>query len=126
MFSLKKKEEPVSGKRSFNDLPPLPAEDRIPELPEISRMPEEKPIVPAVQPAVRQGQRTGPMFVSVNKYQDLKSSVYFLKAKAEELRQTIEALKANKQAGSELLKQSTESLQAMEEKMSEISKVVKS
>lgn len=123
MFSLKKKEEPVFAKRDFSSLPPLPPADRIPELPALSRMPE--PVAPAVQPAARQGQRTGPMFVSVNKYQDLKSSVYFLKAKAEELRQTIEALKANKQAGSELLKQSTESLQAMEEKMSEISKVVK-
>ena len=120
MFSLKKK-----GKKPSPSLPPIQEKVSEPAGPmkSLPSIPKELRLAPEVPKQALP--TTAPMFVSMNKYHELKVDVAYLKQSASHMRAIINSLKQNRSTGAELLRQTMDQLQFIEQKIDEIKGVVK-
>ena len=99
-----------------NPMPP-PMDCKAPERPVQSMPVENKPF--------RQSNIKGPVFLSLSKYQEVKSMLSDLKRSSAELRGIITDLKKNRDGGTSLLEQSVERLSTIEARLEDISVTIR-
>ena len=95
-----------------------------PTLPPELETPSETPDMPSEKTPKRIPIK-GPVFVSLERYDEVKGNLSSLNSLASDLRMTIENLKVNKTTGAELLNNVTENLDQMEKKLDRINSILK-
>ncbi len=104
--------------------PPVRDNPMLPPIIErkIERKAPERPVqTPVENRPFRQSSIKGPVFLSLSKYQEVKSMLSDLKVSSAELRCIISDLKKNRDGGTQLLEQSVERLSTIENSLEEIS-----
>lgn len=104
------------------------SEDDLPPPPFMRETPAEKSMKRAFgaeSPAAFSSQVKGPVFVSLDKYREVKQMLFDLKSASREFRQIIAELKQNRDGGTALLEQSVEKLTTIEERIENIGVTLK-
>lgn len=69
--------------------------------------------------------KIGPLFVSINKFNEIKSQIVTLKQESSELRNIVEQLKSSRDSGRTLLKQAVEKMDTVEKSVENINSIIK-
>lgn len=69
--------------------------------------------------------KVGPLFVSINKFNEIKSQIVTLKQESSELRNIVEQLKSSRDSGHTLLKQAVEKMDTVEKSVENINSIIK-
>lgn len=84
------------------------------KLPQLEPLPKK-----AVNPHV------GPLFVSLKKFNEIKSQIVTLKQESSELRHIIGQLKTSRDSGKDLLKQAVNKMDTVEKSVEDINAIIK-
>ncbi len=69
--------------------------------------------------------KVGPLFVSINKFNEIKSQIVTLKQESSELRQIVNQLKASRDSGRTLLQQAVNKMDTVEKSVENINAIIK-
>ncbi len=110
------------------ELPPISI-SKLPEgLEPIGETPLREIVIPKTRklpaPIKLEVEKRGPIFISLDRYNDIKDNLALLRRASSMLKDVLEDLKDNKGQGANLLEESTENLEEIEEKISNISKTL--
>lgn len=121
MFLFEKKKE----------LPPIPAPPAPTEEGMLRRMEKgvERELDEMKTPAEigrikKVGVAKGPMFVSLQRYNEIKESVYQMQYETKNLRKILISMQSNKSDGTRILKQITDSLENLKKNIDTVSEIV--
>ncbi|MBW6461673.1 MAG: hypothetical protein K0B07_01340 [DPANN group archaeon] len=83
------------------------------------------PTLEAVIPKKTVNPNIGPLFVSLKKFNEIKSQIVILKQESSELRQLINQLKASRDSGKVLLTQAVDKMASLETSVENINTIIK-
>ena len=86
---------------------------------------KEMPVKPIPLPKKVVNPNVGPLFISLKKFNEIKSQITLLKQQSAELRQVVAQLKTSRDSGRELLKKAVYQVEVVEKSIEDINSIIK-